>query len=367
MKKKNHIEKLLDQYQQSQASQKNKDTNETNKSDTKAKPISFKDFLPTQENTNKTNNINGNSYNALELYNLDIKDIPKLLAPFLQKVGLASLVGTSDTGKSTFLRQLAIAIALQQDKFLNFPLKCKSHKVIYVSTEDDPESVGHTVKKQVNFQKKESKDVELELLKNLDFIFDTDNLLKVLEKRLNDQRRDLIIIDTFADVFNGEINANTQVRSFLNGYDKLAKKHKCLILFLHHTGKRTTAKHPDKDNVIGSQAFEAKMRVVMELRPGKTESLKELWVLKGNFLKSEYKKQSYTLECSDMIFSNTGKRGSSRSNTKSEDDQIVEKVIQLRKEGLSYRKIEEKLSQDGTPVGRSTVGTIVNKNKNRSK
>lgn len=45
------------------------------------------------------------TFNALELYNLEIDTVPKLLDPFFQKVGLAALVGTSDSGKSTFLRQ----------------------------------------------------------------------------------------------------------------------------------------------------------------------------------------------------------------------------------------------------------------------
>ena len=63
------------------------------------------------------------SFNALELFNLETLNIPKLLTPFLQKTGVASLVGTSDTGKSTFLRQLSLNIALKSENFLNFPIR----------------------------------------------------------------------------------------------------------------------------------------------------------------------------------------------------------------------------------------------------
>jgi len=64
-------------------------------------------------------------YNALDLYELKTMFIPKLLDPFLQTVGLASLVGTSDSGKSTFLRQLSLSIALKLDKFLDFDIKAQ--------------------------------------------------------------------------------------------------------------------------------------------------------------------------------------------------------------------------------------------------
>jgi hypothetical protein len=43
---------------------------------------------------------------AFELYNPEIDDVPKLLDPF-SKVGLASLVGTSDSVNLLFLDSLA--------------------------------------------------------------------------------------------------------------------------------------------------------------------------------------------------------------------------------------------------------------------
>lgn len=57
------------------------------------------------------------SANAFDLFNKNVETIPTLLNPLLQKVGLASLVGTSDSGKSTFLRQLSLTIALELKPF----------------------------------------------------------------------------------------------------------------------------------------------------------------------------------------------------------------------------------------------------------
>jgi RecA-family ATPase len=306
----------------------------------------------------------GNDYtssSALELYNQNTEVIPKLLDPFFQKVGLASLVGTSDSGKSTFLRQLSISIALDLDNFLGFPLNSTTNKVIYVSTEDDPSAISFSIRKQVDFLLNADKDIDIELLGNLEFIFETENLLKKLTNRLKKEPVDLIVIDAFTDVFTKELNANTQVRLFLNGYDKLAKKHNCLILFLHHIGKNTMRATPSKDSIIGSQAFEAKMRVVVELRPNQhKQNLKDLWVLKANFLDSSHKTKSYVLEVNDnMIFSSNGDRSGKGKSFKSNNPEIKAKVVELYEQGLTYRKIEEALKDTEFKTSKSAIGEMI--------
>jgi RecA-family ATPase len=306
----------------------------------------------------------GNDYtfsSALELYNETIEEIPKLLDPFFQKVGLASLVGTSDSGKSTFLRQLSLSIALNLENFLGFPLYSNTNQVIYVSTEDDKNAVSFSIKKQIDFLQKEDATIDLDLLTNLEFIFETDNLLKKLTNRLKRGPVDLIIIDAFTDVFTKELNANTQVRQFLNDFDKLAKKNNCLILFLHHIGKNTMRATPSKDSIIGSQAFEAKMRVVVELRPNQyKQNQKDLWVLKSNFLDSSHKTKSYTLEVNDsMVFSSTGERSGKVQSFKSNNPQMMDKVLELHAQGLSLRKIEDALKDTEFKTSKSALGEMI--------
>ena len=58
-----------------------------------------------------------NTLTAKELFDLDMAEVPKLLMPFYQKVGVAALVGSSDTGKSTFLRQFGLHIVLKIETF----------------------------------------------------------------------------------------------------------------------------------------------------------------------------------------------------------------------------------------------------------
>lgn len=323
---------------------------------------------------NKTTNDNKQTirerseYSAYELYNYNTIEIPKLLSPFLQTVGLASLVGTSDSGKSTFLRQLSISIVLNLDNFLGYKINNKHKRVIYVSTEDDSNSVSYSLRKQIDYIKENDEQINLELLKNLEFIFETDNLHKNLEKKLKKDPVDLIIIDAFSDIFTGEINANTKVRQFLNIYDRMAKQNNCLIIFLHHIGKRTTNFNPSKDSIIGSQAFEAKMRVVLELRPNpKNEEEKYLWVLKSNFLEAKYKNKSYILKFTKQLtFENSDIRGSKNINSKSSDQEIIKKVLELSANGNSSRKIEEALKNTPHQISKSSAALIIKEN-NQSK
>jgi archaellum biogenesis ATPase FlaH len=324
-----------------------------------------------------------NEFNAYQLYNAGTKEIPKLLDPFLQTTGLASVVGESDSGKSTFLRQLAISIVLKLDNFLGFKLNGKTNKVIYVSTEDDPDSIRFGLKKQVDSIISENNQLDLKLLENIRYIFDTNKLLENLTSKLNEQPVDLIIIDAFADVFDKELNANTQVRNFLNSYDKLAKKHNCLIVFLHHITKSGSQKSPSKNNIIGSQGFEAKMRVVLEIRPIKAKQNEvKLMVLKGNFMRQSEKNRIRNLKMSDkLIFKKVGdynpnlksnnesnsKKTESSGIPKSKDPKIIARIKELKEEGLTDRVIADRFKAEGISISKSTVNTIVQANNFQAK
>ena len=87
------------------------------------------------------------------------------------------------------------------------------------------------------------------------------------------------------------MNATNEIRSYLEDYSNLAKKYKCLVIFLHHTGKNTENKPPSKNNLLGIQGFEAKMRVVIELRKDRHEpKLRHLCNLNTNSFPIKIKK-----------------------------------------------------------------------------
>ncbi len=282
-------------------------------------------------------------YSGNELLEQDVEVLPCLIEPILQQVGLTALVGSSDTSKSSFLRDLSIAICTGESHYLGWQINATHRSVIYVSTEDDQHSIAYLLNKQNTDKELDSSSYE-----SLRYIFDTDNLLEKLDEELRRKPADMVVIDAFADLYRGSPNESNQVRSFLNQYNQLAQRYHCLIIWLHHTGKRTDTLTPSKHNILGSQGFEAKMRVVMELRKDRNDStLRHLCIVKANYLSEAFKQQSYVLKFSpNMTFSHTGERVPIYQlgvNTESKDNSKLQQIVELAEQGFTQREIADKL------------------------
>ncbi|MFC2121111.1 AAA family ATPase [Bacteroidota bacterium] len=302
---------------------------------------------------------------ADELLNNEIEDIPYLWKPFFPKVGLVGLVGGSDTGKSSFLREFAMALTSKEEKYIGYKLEPEHNSVLYVSTEDDSYAISSLIKKQ-KIKGKESSDY-----KNLNFIFDTTDLKSNIEEELSRMPYDCFIIDAFADIYNRDLNRVNEVRSFLQGFSNIANKYKLLVIVLHHTGKGKEYSKPSKNSILGSQGFEAKMRMVADLRVDPNDpDLRHFSIIKGNYMNGEYKKESHVLEFINLKFTNTGKRVPIDEIFQSEDrpDRSEEKafVKELRGKGKSLRDIEKEMGEKNMPISKSTVHNWVNDMENYS-
>ena len=284
--------------------------------------------------------------NGYDMLNLSAEAMDCLLEPILPRTGVAALVGTSDSGKSTLLRGLAMAVASGSTEYLGFRLCPKHRSAIYVATEDDASAIGVLMQRQL-----EELGTPKEAYHSLDFVFEVDNLVDNLDKMLEATPRDLVIVDAFADLYTGPLNENNRVRSFLNQFSQLAVKHSVLIIFLHHTGKRTESLAPSKHNAIGSQGFEAKMRLVMELRPDpERHELRHLCIVKGFYLSDEYKHDSYVLRFTSALnFVATGERvpfGALRERLPEQDAESAERldiIRTMRSEGKTLQEIADEL------------------------
>lgn len=227
-------------------------------------------------------------YTGTELLNMQPNSIQFLWEPYIEKQGLVALAGSSDVGKSSFLRQLAIAIVLKKTSFLGNQLNVKHGRVIYFSTEDSLVSINRILRKQLPNAKPND-------LEGLSYIFDAESPIRVIEEQLSHKNADAVIIDCFADVFDGQMNDGTSVRKFLKPYKALSTRFDCAFIFLHHTGKRTELISANKNNLVGSQSFEAKMRMVMELRKSSNSPSRFLWITKGNYVADSMKNEAMEL------------------------------------------------------------------------
>lgn len=306
-------------------------------------------------------------YTARHLYNMNIESVPYLLEGIFQKYGLVAVTGSSDTGKSSFLRQFAISIVLGLDNFLGYKLNAEHKKVIYVSTEDDLRATSYLVNKQSNGV------VDVSRLFHLGFIFDTSEIFKKLMKVLAAAKVDCIIIDALADLYTGNMNQANQVRSYIYKFQKLAIKHDTLIIFLHHTKKGSQNFNPSKDNILGSQGFEAKMRLVLELRKDhQNPELRYLCIVKGNYVPESLKKDAIVLKFDDnLCFTNMDRTvpfsqlAQNPNSRKSKFQKAKDRAIEIKAtENLSINEIHAKLRAEGFNVARSTVGNWVQDNDN---
>ena len=282
---------------------------------------------------------------ASDMMMLNDTSAPTLLDPILPRQGVVALVGSSDSGKSTLLRGLAMAIVRGDAEYIGFPLNTRYRRALYVSTEDDAQSLGSLMRRQTSSPSPE----EAMRYDGLRFIFDTESLLATLELGLKSYVPDVVIVDAFADLYTGPMNENNRVRGFLQGFADLAQRYDTLFIFLHHTGKRTESLAPSKHNAIGSQGFEAKMRLMMELRADPERAdIRHLCIVKGNYLAQEYKRESFALRfIPELNFEATGERvpfAELRERNPDRDAEELEKLELIRSmqaEGKSYRQIAE--------------------------
>ncbi|WP_321289394.1 AAA family ATPase [uncultured Sunxiuqinia sp.] len=312
---------------------------------------------------------NQNYYSAKELHELGIVELPMLVEPLFIKSGITVFSGSSDTGKSTFLRQLAISIVLGDEKFLGWKINASHNSVIYVSTEDDKYAISYLLNKTLGNQNLPDS------MDNLRYIFNTERLVDNLDAILNENPTDCVIIDALTDIYGGDLNQSNKVRNFLNQYFILADKHNCLFIFLHHTGKRTELLPPSKNNLLGSQGIEGKSRQVIELRRDPNDSkFRHLCVVKGNYLPDEYKTHSFKLNFNeDLTFEMTTERVrfenlvESADDKKEQHDNITERIIDLKENhGYSFIKCAKQLQDEGYPISKSTAHSYYREAKARS-
>jgi RecA-family ATPase len=297
-----------------------------------------------------------------ELLHLNITEIPFLVEKLIPKDTLVVLAGQSEIGKSTLYTQLAIAIVRGDNEFLECKLNAIHKRVLVISTEDGPIPLSFRTNKQVN-----QATVRVEKRRNLDFIFNYNNLEERIEKYLEKNKVDLIVIDAFGDVFWGDINATNSVRNFLNRYVKFIQEFGCSVLFVHHVCKGKNKQRQEKDQLLGSTGIEGKMRNVLMLSIVNDQH--QLSIVKGNYVSREDKQSPIYLNFDDKTLTFSRAEGPaqpketdqsdmasgpvSRRESKpgrKRDEQKRAEAFKLYKEGVQQVEIANRLEVDKSTI-----------------
>ncbi len=296
---------------------------------------------------------------ALELIkDENLSQEKSLLEGVFEKTGLACIAGATDTGKSMILRDLAIAISQEDEEFIGFKLNTVHNKVLFVSTEDSKSKTAELLKIQTEGLIDDS-------LERIRFIFTPENSIDEVIKALEKEQVDLIIIDCFSDVYEGDAINSNETRSYLKKWQKITEQYGCLVIFLHHLVKRGESGAPSKHNLHGGQGFQAKMRTVVELRTDMhNKDKRHFCIVKGNYLKAEQKDRSFVLyfDPENLRFTSKGEREEyDNLYEKPVDYERVnnyKKAVELKKAGLMGKDIA---AQIGT--SESTISRLLNEGK----
>lgn len=244
-------------------------------------------------------------FNAVELMAMGNLEPKYLMHPIFPQKGSAVLAGKPDTGKSQFARQLCIQVALGHKKFLDFDLSPVHKRSIYVATEDNQEATTFLMSKQF-------KGLNEEVVENIRFIFadtmDQEEILIKIDEELKLCPADLVVVDSFGDIFKGsDSNNNMAMRNTVKLFDKIAKEHNCLVLFVHHINKAAYRQAPGQEHIQGGSGLVQKVRLAIQLSEGEGNK-RYFTVVKGNYCPKEYKQNSLELLFSeeDFLFTNTG-------------------------------------------------------------
>ncbi|MDG1912275.1 MAG: AAA family ATPase, partial [Flavobacteriaceae bacterium] len=182
----------------------------------------------------------------------------------------------------------------------------------------------------------------------------TEGIINNLKEVVKTNCVDLIIIDSYADLFTGSMNNSNEVRSFLNMYNNIANEFGVTVIFLHHTNKASAGMTPNKNSILGSQGFEAKMRSVLMLtKDDSDESLRHLCVIKNNYIPESSKSMSYVLRFNEYLsFENTGDQVPLNELA---SEEWIPMAMQMKDNGKSYRQISDELSEKGHQVSKSSI------------
>lgn len=231
-------------------------------------------------------------FTLTELLTIKNTEYPFLVENLIPEKAIAFISGDSDAGKTLLYTQLSTAIIEGKSEFLGLKLKTHFQRVLVLNSEDSPIAFTIRAKLQLNGRiLSKSVTDKFRLMTN-----GADSVKKIMQ-RLEITPVDLVVIDAFADVFEGDLNSANDVRKFIQSYGDLINTFGCSVLFVHHNGKAGEKKEANKTHMLGSVGIHGKPRQVINLAKSPSDpNIKYLKITKGNYVSEENKKKIMVLK-----------------------------------------------------------------------
>ncbi len=165
------------------------------------------------------------------------KDIPSIeyyVESVLQKEGRTMISAATNTCKSFFLQNLALAITTGKDKFLD-KFSVTQGRVLYLDLEMGESALSQRF--QPMCKSLNAENLFIKYLSGFDLL---NNVNKhMLEKWISDLSIDVLMIDPIGDAWVGDEKDKQEVAKLTSYLDILKNKHNISIVIAHHWRKKT--------------------------------------------------------------------------------------------------------------------------------
>lgn len=183
------------------------------------------------------------------------------------------LVAPPKTGKTFFGLNLCLGVASGTD-ILGF--KCKQGEVLYIDCETGLRDVAERL-----YLVAEQRGISKEICDKIkfydpyaDFRENASDLLLELAEQIEYGKFNLIVIDSFYCVFDGDENSAKDVGAFMRQVDYLIHKTGAAVLIIHHEGKNGNVRKNIIERACGSNVFARFSDGIIGLSPnGKSKIL----------------------------------------------------------------------------------------------
>ena len=285
--------------------------------------------------------------NAFSLYKRKTKSYNYLVDNLLLKSGISTIYGVEDTGKSQLALFLLLKVVGDND-FLGKRIRAEHKKALLITTEDQEEDIEVRLHNMVD-----NSDYLPESLSRVYTRYSAKDIIPYIEKFIEKQKIDLVVIDCFGDIFPHDLKQLNHTRVWLQEFYELTTKHKFHMLFVHHSKKDSEEKPPHKSNCSGV-GLTAKGRTSIEFRKDPEDLMKRhLCIVKANHLSEELKQDSIEIEFDHGNFNKTGsKQFDMLVISKDEKEALQNNVLKLSDDGKTQDEIAKELDLKQYQVSR---------------
>jgi RecA-family ATPase len=301
--------------------------------------------------------VNRQLITAGEVFAMEKTNTDWLWENFIPYGHLVMIAAPADVGKSILCRQLSYSIAAGRSEMLGRSLNPKTHRVIYVSTEENL-SDWKTKLDLLNLSAEEKESIS----KNLLIAVDINDVFRVIKEEVEKSPVDLVVLDVLMDLYQEDLNNPIKVRQFFAPFKKLAEQFGLSIIFVHHVSKAGEDKGGfQKTQVLGSTSLVGGPRSVLLInRDRENNSLRVINITKGNLVSDEEKNKLLKVRLNSSLLFELSSEETKSTVTHKITEAIKERILKLAAvEKLSVRQISETLTTEGIKIGKTKVAEIL--------